>query len=371
MDCGSIIQVDCDGLHSYVNPCDLIEACLLHIPQQLSKQCIVDFFNTTIDTIPAWYFVRVNASHCLEAVPLVINDHDELVGCNATDTPGYLWAKIVWSTTAWWTVNVTVIWPMGNQQVQIGLTAAPGVIINPNLPACDDAILRGNMDWSTYRDCWSSGGDWYRAVRYATNDITPSLSTNLFRSYFFTNASTRWGSNLGIAPSMDIFRGNTDMEWVGIYDGMIRVPKTGMYDVWMKGECVINNWVSRVRLFLCKPGATNPRILMDAKYWAEDAFAWSYCNAPYQSAAGTAGLKSMTVTLTWHNLLYLEEDEYICMGCKVDSRETNWVTPDITWRHTVYELYDVGPWGISTEVPYTNPGLCFGMRRATAQFFTP
>ena len=90
MDCGSIIQVDCDGLHSYVNPCDLIEACLLTIPQQLTKQCIVDFFNTTIDTTPVGYFLRINSSHCLEAVPLVINDHDELVGCSATDTPGYL-----------------------------------------------------------------------------------------------------------------------------------------------------------------------------------------------------------------------------------------------------------------------------------------
>jgi hypothetical protein len=50
--CGRIIQVDCDGLHTYVNPCDLINACVAQLPEQLTKQCIVDFFNTTIDTTP-------------------------------------------------------------------------------------------------------------------------------------------------------------------------------------------------------------------------------------------------------------------------------------------------------------------------------
>jgi hypothetical protein len=52
MGCGQIIAVDCDNLHYYVNPCDLINDCIAQLPQQLTKQCIVDFFNTTIDTTP-------------------------------------------------------------------------------------------------------------------------------------------------------------------------------------------------------------------------------------------------------------------------------------------------------------------------------
>lgn len=358
MDCGFIIQVDCDGLHTYVNPCDLIEECLLHVPQQLTKQCIVDFFNTTINTTPVWYFLRVNGLHCLEAVPLVINDHDELVWVNITDTPGYLWAKIVWSVTAWRAVVVSVIWPMGNQQVQIALNAPAWVLINASIPGCDGAYLRAHLNWTTYRDC-DGGDNGYRATRYSSADLDPILTTNIFKSFFFTTSTSRWGTAMSNTPSMDIFAWETSMNWTGTHDGMIRIPKNGMYKIRMKGEAVINDWVSRIRLFLSVPKTLNPKILIDAKYWSETAFAWSFQSAPYQSNAGADGLEKMTVTLNWERLVYLEANDYVAMWCKIDTRYCNWVAPSVSWRHTVYELYDVAPGWASSEVPYAWPWISF------------
>jgi hypothetical protein len=358
MACGSIIQVDCDGLHSYVNPCDLIEECLLHIPQQLTKQCVVDFFNTTIDTIPAWYVLRVNASHCLEAVPLVINDTDEKVWVSSTDTPWYLWAKIVGSTVNGRVVNVNIIWSMWNQQVQIAIAPPTGVVIVPSTPTCNWAFLKWDANWNTYRDC--NGGDQgLRAVRYASNDLQPSLVTNMYQSFLFTNSAARGGINLTFTPSMDVFQWSPWMNWTNTYDGMIRIEKSGMYEIRMKGEAVINNWVSRIRLFVCVPKATNPKILIDAKYWAEETFAWSYANAPYQSNAWADGLKSMTVTLNGHSLVWLDADTYIALGCKIDSRWTDWVTPTVSFRCSVYDLQPVWVGQSNSEVSYAWPWISF------------
>lgn len=135
--CGKIIAVDCDNLHYYVNPYDLIEACVAQLPNQLSKQCIVDFFNTTIDTIPAGYVLRVNGSHCLEAVPLSINDTDELVAISATDTPGYLGAKVVGCVNGNREITVAPIGPMGNQQLRICIDPPANYKDFPGDPTCD------------------------------------------------------------------------------------------------------------------------------------------------------------------------------------------------------------------------------------------
>ena len=354
--CWRIIQVDCDGLHSYVNPCDLIEACVANLPQQLTKQCVVDFFNTTIDTIPAGYVLRVNGSHCLEAVPLVINDTDKFVGVNATDTPGYLWAKCVWSTNLWWQIAITTIWAMGSQQLQWQII--PPLMPTITVPNCEGAFLRAHSDGSTYRDC-GDGDSGYRAVRYSSGDLMPDLVTNMYQSFLFTNSANRWGTALTYTPSMDVFKWNPGMNWAGIYDSMIRIQKKGMYEIRMKGEAVLNNGVSRIRLFVCVPRATNPRILIDSKYWAEEVFAWSHANAPYQSNAGADGLESITVTLTGQTLIWLEAGEYLALGCKIDSRETDWVTPVVTFRHTVYDLDPVGVGQSNSEVTYDWPGISF------------
>lgn len=367
--CGKIIAVDCDNLHYYVNPCDLIEACVAQLPSQLSKQCIVDFFNTTIDTIPAGYVLRVNGSHCLEAVPLSINDTDELVGISATDTPGYLWNKIVWCSNGGRDITVTPIGPMGNQQLRICIDPPAHVKEFPGDPICDWAYLRGNDDGTLYRDCGWGGNDSYRAVRYTTSDITPLLSTNIYKSYFFTNSLDRWGQQLSTAGNMDVFEGNPDMDWTGSYEWMIRVPKNWMYEIRMKGEAVINNWVSRVRLFLGIPASTNPKILIDSKRGPEVAFAWSFQNFPYQSNAGTDGIESMTATFNGQRLVYLEAGQYIAMWCKIDSRYCDGVTPAVTWKHTVYELYDCDPGQSVAEVSYTWPGLSFWIKRYSPHKF--
>lgn len=356
--CWKIITVDCNNLHHYVDPCDLISDCIEQLPQQLTKQCVVDFFNTTLPTVPAWYFLRVDASHCIEAIPLLINNDDKLVAVNATDTPGYLWAKIVWSTHLWYTIAVNVIWAMGNQQLQLMITPPSQVVIP--VPVCQDWILRSNSDWSTYRDC-GDGDNWYRAVRYATSDLVPNLVTNMYQSFLFTTSAARGWITLSHTPTMDVFKWNSWMNWSWTYDWMIRIQKSGMYEVRMKGEAVINNWVSRIRLFVCTPITSPwvPKILIDAKYWAEDTFPGSFANAPYQWDAGTDWLVSMTITLNWHTLIRLDAWTYLALGCKIDSRETNWVTPTVDFRSTVYDLDPVGVGWSNSEVAYDWPGISF------------
>lgn len=359
MGCWKIIQVNCEWLHSYVNPCDLIESCLLHIPQQLSKQCVVDFFNTTIDSIPAWYVLRVNWSHCIEAVPLVINDTDKYVWVSANDTPWYLNQKLVWSVVNDWLISVTQIWAMGNQQLEVSVVPPAWVKPFPGNPACDWAVLTGDADGSLHRNCGNSGNTWYWAVRYTSSDITPPLITDIYRSYFFTTSADRWGTALAHYGTMDIFQWENSMKWLWSYDGMIRIPKTWMYEVRMKWEVVINNWVSRVRLFLWCPKATNPKIILDSKFWGETALTG-------EPTLVYRELESMTVTLQSSWLIYLQQWEYVALWAKVDTRDATSASPEVTFRHTVYDLYDVGPAGSISEVDNAWPGLCFGVKRYSA-----
>lgn len=366
--CWKIIAVDCNNLHYYANICDLVNSCLGTIPHDITKECIRTFFNTTIDTLPIGYFLRIDAQHCLEAVDIttLLQCQDIYVKVNAQDaTSGYLASKF-----GSWTDGCvsTVVVPSGPPihpllQVQVIYPDSPFLCNLPALPTCDDSVVLIDMDGTIHYDCGDS--QWrYRAVRHASNDIAPALISDVFRSFFFTNTVNWNGTTLLNAPTMDIFHwGDATMNGNGTYDGMIKIPKDGMYEIWMKGECVVNNWVSRVRLFLAQPAASNPKILIDSKRWPEKAFIGSYQCFPYQSNAWADGIEETTITLNWQTLVWLKAWQYIAMWCKIDTRYTNWVTPIATWRHTVYELYDVGPWGSSTEVPYHGPGLSFWVKR--------
>ena len=87
IDCGKVIAVDCNNLHYYTNLCDLIENCVTTLPHDITKQCIRDFFNVTIDTLPPGYFLRIDAQHCLEAVDIttLLQCSDKYVKTNAND----------------------------------------------------------------------------------------------------------------------------------------------------------------------------------------------------------------------------------------------------------------------------------------------
>lgn len=363
--CWKIIAVDCNNLHYYVNPCDLIEDCLLQIPQQLTKQCIVDFFNTTIDTIPAGYVLRVDWSHCVEAVPLSFSDTDELVAVSATDTPGYLWAKLVGCTLwGWRWITVTPIGPMGNEQLQICMSYDPHVVIVPTIPGCDGAYLRGNMDWTTYRDCGSGWNDSLRATLYTSNNIAITPPTNKYKAYFFANNVVRPGLwTIAGAGPMNIYRGNPSMKWTWLNSSKILITKSGMYDIRMKWEAIINRWVARVRLFVAWTVSEN--IFLDSKFWPETERTGtpSQC-MPYQYLdwATPRWIDDVTYTFNWHNMVYLTQGEILAMWCKIDSRYCNGVSPSVNRQDSVYDLGEVNPGWSTSEISKIGSWLTFWVR---------
>ena len=76
-----------------MDPCDLMNSCLDTIPVQLTSNCVVDFFNN-LGTQNVGDFLRIDSSHCIEAVPLNLIQSDRLVAVDATDTPGELEIKL-------------------------------------------------------------------------------------------------------------------------------------------------------------------------------------------------------------------------------------------------------------------------------------
>lgn len=375
IDCWKVITVNCDWVHQYSSICDLMKDCIWNMINPIHKQCVIDFFNTTIDTIPSWYYLHVTANGCIGAseLPPYINS-DEKVKVKLDDSTWYLEWKIIGKIWTY-TIAVNTVGSPGARRLEISCAGPESPRDWIWDPDCDGAYVRANTDWTWYYDCDGNWDNDYRAERYASDDIIISSWTNKYRSYVFTTnglANRTWVSpaiNVPWAGPLSKFRGKASMNT----SDAIRIEKTGMYNVWMKGEAIVNRWVCRIRLFIVVKNAItgNCRLLIDSKYGNEDS--WGYTTngiamPPFYEDSATGSILIMpakTVTLNWNSLLMLEAGDVVMLWCKIDARYTNSVTPNVVWRDTVYELTDQDPGTPITEVSNTWPWLSYGVSRAT------
>lgn len=374
IDCGKIITVNCDWLHTYTNICDLINACVWQIPKQLTKQCIVDFFNTTIDTIPATYYLRVSANGCIEAVAFPdFTTEDVKFKATSSDWTAWYWnQKIVWDiTSSIYKTYIDVIWPANNQQLSIRIEW-PKVdnITDIWVPDCEWAFVKAHLNWEFYYDCEWNWDNALWAVRYTTNDIVINEWTNAYKSYVF------WLPNIS-RPSQPIVPGKWSMS-IGQWNpemlsiaNRIKITKTWMYWIRMKWEAYINMWVSRIRLFVIQQNTakwTN-KLLIDSKYWNED-MPWMNIDAlhiplHYYEWATFKNAPAKTVTLTWWQLFKLEAWDILTLWCKIDWRDTDSIKPLVRRRDTVYDLKDQIVWEWISEIENSWPWLSYGVNRVS------
>jgi len=343
--CGKVITVDCDNLHHYMNLCDLIEECVADLPHDITKECIRTFFNTTIDSLPIWYFLRIDAQHCLEAVNIttLLQCTDIYVKTNAQDaTAGYLASKFLSWTDGCFSTLVVPYGPANWQKLKVEVLYpdSPFLCGLPALPSCDGANVLMDMDWTIHYDCGDNQNRYRAQLHLTTDDITINPDAWAFKAYAFPQL---WGATWEASMI-------TPTPWA------ITIPKTGMYEVRMKGEAKISNGVSRVRLTVISNNATRP-IVIDSKFGWE-TLGWSV------SPICHANEKRVTYTFTGFWLFKFNAWESIVLACKIDTRNIwAWAeAPQVIRRKTTYTMLTDS---VSNSAD-NSPGLCLGVKRYSA-----
>lgn len=349
IDCWRIIVVWCDGLHSYVDPCQVLEECF-RVPE-------IDWCNMVVGTptqsaVP-WaqpgYLLWVNPQwNCLEwydpcQLLNACGFDDRLVAASPNDqTPGTLLQKLVSCNTG----------------VKINITEVPG--IDAKVRLCLDTIKPSDIDWQFPNcpsggwvvrfnnsgfvfDCDDPSALW--AQRYTSQDvtITYTLWVQNIRWFLITSAviTQPWFITAG---DMDIFQGNPAMSaWIWA----IQITRTGMYNVWIKGNARINNGVQALRLFLWT--SNSKTILCDAKFGAQ---AWP--DRPLLPDNNT----------TWYyelhaqNLVRLNVWDVVVLWGRIDANAGTWVDPNVILARSALKLSSAGT---PEQMANPEPGLTFGV----------
>lgn len=147
--CNSVIVADCDGTHRYKTVCDLMRECLP--PQQLTNQCIVDFFNSDLSNRD-WQYIKIKPDWCLTTwTPDCPCDDRKVAATNWDTSPDTLDKKIVGSCNQWYCIEVETV---NSRLLQLKPTWPHNWFTAFSwTPTCDDAEVKMKRDWSVYVVC--------------------------------------------------------------------------------------------------------------------------------------------------------------------------------------------------------------------------
>lgn len=328
--CGQIIVSECDWTHVYRNPCDVFSDCLDNLPQQLTSDCVVDFLNS-LDTQQVWDFLRIDSSHCLEAVPLNLVQSDRLVAVDDGDTPGELEDKIVWCDD----ISITKIWPAGARQMQIcfnwprtfpALNDVPDNIYNSCSDESTNAFLwkylkvNNTHNWvtwdCTYKYLWSLYLSWNVNI---DSSIMPPNEIKTFLLGSLTNRAIDQGMYMSATSS-----GAHVVWWPTVW--VIRIPVSWIWRVSLKGNVQVNPWVQSIRMFVV---ATEHEVhgCVDCKFGAGNnplqPMVWKY-DKPLNEQSDTY------VNMWGDTMVYINEWTYLTLWVKIDSNAGTTINPLVT-----------------------------------------
>ena len=242
--CGRIIRVDCDLNHTYVDPCELLNACWYN-PFIISDhwcEMVSDLW------MVAGEILRVNATwDCVESVPLSSIIHpgifDYKVKVTAWDTEDYLNNQIIWISP------IIVDFPAGDVvRISFDPTALPTL---PTPPTDCYSVLASQEGTSNYDRVCTPDNFW--ASRFVHSDYTIFQTSNTVEFDWIVT---------------DVFEWNPDMDFILNADKGIRIVETGMYRVWMAVSSRINRGVKNLRFFVFSV-PNSKTILVNEKVWYE------------------------------------------------------------------------------------------------------
>jgi len=334
INCWRIIVADCDGNHHYESICDLINLCTTH-SQQLESDCVVDFLNN-LDQEQAWYFLRVDSSHCLEAVELTIPMETCVV--KASNDDGTCWYLIEKIRPAW-CINISLEWPASDRYLEISCTGPTNITDLWDVSGwiywpCDNAtnaFIRKVMTVQTsnntiqseceYKWMWSLYLWW--DIDITNPELLPNQSVShrlvwWLDKYEWDNWLTRSKS---VGASVKIRWG-----WAGNAVTSFKVPANWVYRIWIKGNIRVNPWVQALRLYVVSDNH-NIHWCVDCKFGAGNnplqPMTWNY-NETLNEDSDTY------VNMWWDTQVYLTEWTAIALWMAVDCAAWTWIQPKVT-----------------------------------------
>lgn len=339
-ECWYILVFDCTlGNFVFMNPCDLIDGCHINVNNLIDWNtfdwCQIVNSPGVVGMLPG-YILRVNMTGtCIEGVQLssIITPGilDYMVKVTASDTPDYLWAKIVGVPGR----TIVSIIPGQYVQIDVDNTLIDGIL--PADPVCD---LTQNPTWYAqlvyditswvHRECQENRSDAYRYQRYLQNDITYSTGDPTWAfpaGWFIWQSCYRFVRALGGDGLQSMQYNFIPAVWDGFSWPMlgqnvpaIMIQESGLYavranvDREITSNIAVDSAIEAIRFFIYSNN--NKTILLNSK------------EADQPLSLCPIGVTTTTRTFSWYNQVYLQKWEYLFLGFRV-------FTPDPTKTFTL------------------------------------
>lgn len=288
--CNRIIAVKCDWTHVYIDPCDILLECFDWRPQIDWCSMVNPIDDDNQPWIPWaswWYVLRVkNDGSCVEFVPpdVAFPFTDRLVTVSDNDTtPWTLIQKIVSCNED--ILQIQEINDWDNELLQLCITVPDSFLDlsdTPNAYVCtwisytntvpeNRWFVMMSTTWTSFecdgRQLW---GSYYRTTdmifTYETqhNWNFPTWWKPIFEFFWYLPVPSRWYTPPYV---MDYYEGNPDMN---NGNGVIRIPRTGMYKIEAHVQARVNRWYESLRAIILLVWDSWVKVLgADDKFWED------------------------------------------------------------------------------------------------------
>lgn len=345
--CGRIIQVGCDNIHRYVDPCEVLRECFENYDRGVTNTCVQEFFNTDIFSTPVWHVLTVGADGCISAVNpnTIFNDTDVLVAVDDEDNGWYLFDKLKVCIDS--DISITKKWPIGSKYLElcyvwyknfIDLDDTPDNYWNDN-PYQYIKVSPSNKVYYSDEKPYLCERTMDSEKIFLHNYTSPGWPQN--SKYFFQNI---WFTGYNTNDTTMVFTTNW-YHW-------IRIPKTWRYKLYMNYSADVYHGIESFRYFIRKLTATSTSstntILLDMDIWEANR-SLAFPQSVYDWSI--AELENKIQCSGWKNrIVWLEDNEYIMPGIRISTNTNGW--PE--WNgnpRVVFKSLPTEFWAI-TEPPF-------------------